>query len=163
MSRHIISVLVENEAGALSRIAGLFSARGYNIESLTVGRTSEPGISRMTIVMDSDQVDADRVMASPIDHWHGLLEHEAAGPLCARLTGRMRERRLRFGVRALEPARQRSRILAVALHAQGERLQPSSQEERGECVQDGARVDHPAPGAADERRAVAARNFLWFK
>ncbi len=50
MSRHIVSVLVENEAGALSRIAGLFSARGYNIESLTVAPTEDASMSRMTIV-----------------------------------------------------------------------------------------------------------------
>ncbi len=48
--RHIISILVENEAGALSRVAGLFSARGYNIESLTVAPTEDPSLSRMTIV-----------------------------------------------------------------------------------------------------------------
>ena len=48
--RHIISLLVENEAGALSRISGLFSARGYNIESLTVATTEDPTLSRMTIV-----------------------------------------------------------------------------------------------------------------
>ena len=48
--RHIISMLVENESGALSRIAGLFSARGYNIESLTVAPTDEPTLSRMTLV-----------------------------------------------------------------------------------------------------------------
>jgi acetolactate synthase-1/3 small subunit len=48
--RHIISVLLENEAGALSRVAGLFSARGYNIESLTVAPTDDPSLSRMTLV-----------------------------------------------------------------------------------------------------------------
>src|SRR5512132_4293384 len=48
--RHILSILVENEAGALSRISGLFSARGYNIESLTVAPTEDPSLSRMTIV-----------------------------------------------------------------------------------------------------------------
>ncbi len=47
--RHILSILVENEAGALSRIAGLFSARGYNIESLTVAVTEDETLSRMTI------------------------------------------------------------------------------------------------------------------
>ena len=47
---HIISVLLENEAGALSRVAGLFSARGYNIESLTVAPTDDPSLSRMTLV-----------------------------------------------------------------------------------------------------------------
>lgn len=48
--RHIISLLMENEAGALSRVSGLFSARGYNIESLTVAPTEDPTMSRMTIV-----------------------------------------------------------------------------------------------------------------
>ena len=48
--RHIISLLMENEAGALSRVAGLFSARAYNIESLTVAPTEDATMSRMTIV-----------------------------------------------------------------------------------------------------------------
>lgn len=48
--RHIISILIENEAGALSRVAGLFSARAYNIESLTVAPTEDASLSRMTIV-----------------------------------------------------------------------------------------------------------------
>lgn len=48
--RHTISILIENESGALSRVAGLFSARGYNIESLTVAPTEDPSLSRMTIV-----------------------------------------------------------------------------------------------------------------
>lgn len=48
--RHIISLLMENESGALSRVAGLFSARGYNIESLTVAPTEDETLSRMTIV-----------------------------------------------------------------------------------------------------------------
>ncbi|MDF9393392.1 MULTISPECIES: acetolactate synthase small subunit [Methylococcus] len=55
--RHIISVLLENESGALSRVAGLFSARGYNIESLTVAPTQDPTLSRMTIVTSgSDEI-----------------------------------------------------------------------------------------------------------
>ena len=55
--RHIISILIENESGALSRVAGLFSARGYNIESLTVAPTEDPSLSRMTILTrGSDQV-----------------------------------------------------------------------------------------------------------
>lgn len=48
--RHIISVLLENEAGALSRVAGLFSARAYNIESLTVAPTEDSSLSRMTVI-----------------------------------------------------------------------------------------------------------------
>jgi acetolactate synthase-1/3 small subunit len=55
MSRHIISVLVENEAGALSRISGLFSARGYNIESLSVAPTEDRSMSRMTIVTSGSE------------------------------------------------------------------------------------------------------------
>ena len=55
--RHILSLLLENEAGALSRVAGLFSARAYNIESLTVAPTEDPTLSRMTIVTSgSDDV-----------------------------------------------------------------------------------------------------------
>ncbi|SOD20999.1 acetolactate synthase small subunit [Nitrosomonas ureae] len=55
--RHIISLLMENEAGALSRVAGLFSARGYNIESLSVAPTEDPTLSRMTLVtVGSDEV-----------------------------------------------------------------------------------------------------------
>ena len=52
--RHIISVLLENEAGALSRVSGLFSARGFNIESLTVAATNDETLSRMTIVSVGD-------------------------------------------------------------------------------------------------------------
>jgi acetolactate synthase I/III small subunit len=48
--RHIISILIENESGALSRVSGLFSARGYNIESLTVAPTEDASLSRMTLV-----------------------------------------------------------------------------------------------------------------
>ena len=55
--RHIISVLLENESGALSRVSGLFSARGYNIESLTVAPTEDSSLSRMTLVTEgSEQV-----------------------------------------------------------------------------------------------------------
>jgi acetolactate synthase-1/3 small subunit len=55
--RHIISILIENESGALSRVSGLFSARAYNIESLTVAPTEDPSLSRMTIVSEgSDDI-----------------------------------------------------------------------------------------------------------
>lgn len=55
--RHILSLLLENEAGALSRVSGLFSARGFNIESLTVAPTEDPTVSRMTLVTSgSDQI-----------------------------------------------------------------------------------------------------------
>ena len=53
--RHIISLLLENEAGALSRVAGLFSARGYNIEALTVAPTEDSTLSRMTLVTTGNE------------------------------------------------------------------------------------------------------------
>ncbi|HSK27865.1 MAG TPA: acetolactate synthase small subunit [Jiangellales bacterium] len=52
MSKHTLSVLVEDKPGVLARIAGLFSRRGYNIESLAVGPTDLPSVSRMTVVVD---------------------------------------------------------------------------------------------------------------
>ena len=55
MSRIVLSLLVDNTAGVLSRVAGLFSRRGYNIESLTVGETTDPKYSRMTVVSQGDQ------------------------------------------------------------------------------------------------------------
>jgi acetolactate synthase-1/3 small subunit len=53
--RHVISLLLENESGALSRVSGLFSARGYNIESLTVAPTEDASMSRMTIVTSGSE------------------------------------------------------------------------------------------------------------
>jgi len=55
MKRHTISVLVENKFGVLARISGLFSARGFNIDSLAVGETEDPTVSRMTIVLRADE------------------------------------------------------------------------------------------------------------
>ena len=60
--KHTISVLVENRFGVLSRVAGLFSARGYNIESLSVGETLDPSVSRMTIVVTGDEFVIEQVM-----------------------------------------------------------------------------------------------------
>ena len=55
MEKHVISALVENHSGVLNRISGLFSRRGYNIDSLSVGETETPSISRMTIVTKADK------------------------------------------------------------------------------------------------------------
>ncbi len=52
--KHTISVLVENRFGVLARVAGLFSARGYNIDSLTVNETEDPSVSRMTVVVNAE-------------------------------------------------------------------------------------------------------------
>ena len=60
--RHIISILLENEAGALSRVAGLFSARGFNIESLTVAPTEDPSLSRMTLVTSGNEDVIEQIM-----------------------------------------------------------------------------------------------------
>jgi acetolactate synthase-1/3 small subunit len=60
---HTLVALVEDKPGVLNRVASLFRRRAFNIESLTVGRTAQPGISRMTIVVDSDQTSAERVTA----------------------------------------------------------------------------------------------------
>ncbi len=60
--RHIISVLVENEAGALSKVAGLFSVRAYNIDSLTVAPTHDPSLSRMTVVTSGNDTTIEQIM-----------------------------------------------------------------------------------------------------
>lgn len=70
MRRHVISVLLENESGALSRVSGLFSARGYNIESLTVAATHDPTLSRMTIVT----IGTDRVVEQIIKQLNKLVD-----------------------------------------------------------------------------------------
>ena len=61
MAKHTLSVLVENHAGVLSRVAGLFSRRGFNIDSLAVGITEDPNVSRMTIVVDGDDYTVEQV------------------------------------------------------------------------------------------------------
>jgi acetolactate synthase-1/3 small subunit len=63
MSKHVLVAYVEDKPGVLNRVASLFRRRAFNIESLTVGRTERMGISRMTIVIDSDQASAERVIA----------------------------------------------------------------------------------------------------
>ena len=68
--RHIISVLLENEPGALSRVVGLFSARGYNIETLTVAPTEDETLSRMTIVA----VGSDAIIEQITKHLNRLIE-----------------------------------------------------------------------------------------
>lgn len=61
MKKHVLSVLVENHSGVLSRVSGLFSRRGYNIDSLSVGETEDPMISRMTIVVDADEYTLEQI------------------------------------------------------------------------------------------------------
>lgn len=59
--KHTISVIVENKPGVLSRVSGLFSRRGFNIESLAVGTTEDPSMSRMTIVVEGDENDLEQI------------------------------------------------------------------------------------------------------
>lgn len=59
--RHVISILIENEAGALSRVVGLFSQRGYNIDSLTVAPTDDPTLSRCTILTTGEKDEAEQI------------------------------------------------------------------------------------------------------
>ncbi len=68
--KHTIAVLVENRFGVLSRVAGLFSARGYNIESLSVGETLDPTVSRMTLVVRGDQF----VIEQVVKQLHKLID-----------------------------------------------------------------------------------------
>jgi acetolactate synthase-1/3 small subunit len=68
--RHVIAILLQNEAGALSRVAGLFSTRGYNIESLSVAPTDDPTVSRLTLVTTG----TDAVMTQIISHLRKLID-----------------------------------------------------------------------------------------
>jgi len=68
--RHTITVIVENKFGVLARVSGLFSSRGYNIDSLTVGETVDPSVSRMTIVVRGD----DRVLDQVIKQLDKLVD-----------------------------------------------------------------------------------------
>ena len=61
MSTHVLSLLVEDKPGLLTRVAGLFARRGFNIDSLAVGRTEVPGLSRITVVVDVDQLPLEQV------------------------------------------------------------------------------------------------------
>lgn len=61
MNKRVLSLLVDNTSGVLSRIAGLFSRRGYNIDSLTVGETADPRYSRMTVVVNGDDQILDQI------------------------------------------------------------------------------------------------------
>ena len=71
MQKRILSLLVDNTAGVLSRIAGLFSRRGYNIDSLTVGVTADERYSRMTVVCSGDSMILEQItkqLAKLVDH-----------------------------------------------------------------------------------------------
>jgi acetolactate synthase I/III small subunit len=78
MTTHTISVLVEDKPGVLTRVAGLFSARGFNIDSLAVGSTEEDGLSRMTIVVNVDKKPLEQVtkQLNKLINVIKIIEHE---------------------------------------------------------------------------------------
>jgi len=76
--KHTIYVLVENKPGVLARIAGLFSARGFNIDSLAVGETHDPTMSRMTIIVDAKD---ERILEQIKKQLHKLIDVVTVGDL----------------------------------------------------------------------------------
>jgi acetolactate synthase-1/3 small subunit len=106
MNLHTLSVLVEDKPGVLTRVAGLFSARGFNIDSLAVGPTSDDGLSRMTIVVQVDRKPLEQVtkQLNKLINVIKILEHD---------TGTAVERELMLAkVRAKGDAR--ARIMEIA-------------------------------------------------
>ncbi len=69
--KHTLSILVENKFGVLARVAGLFSARGYNIDSLTVSETQDPSVSRMTVVLNAQD---ERILEQIKKQLHKLID-----------------------------------------------------------------------------------------
>lgn len=76
MQRHIITIEVEDKPGVLTRISSLFARRGFNIESLTVGHTHKPGISRFTVVVEGDEkiVEQIKKQTQKLIHVHTAVE-----------------------------------------------------------------------------------------
>ena len=87
MSRIVLSILVDNTAGVLSRVAGLFSRRGYSIDSLTVGETQESGISRMTVVASGDNQILEQIgkQLSKLEDVREIKELKQGGSVCREL------------------------------------------------------------------------------
>jgi len=116
--RHIIAVLLQNEAGALGRVAGLFSARGYNIESLSVAPTDDPTVSRLTLVTQG----SDAVIQQILSQLNRLIDVVSADDMT---TGEHLERELVL-------------LKLKVRHGQADRI-------RGLVVRSGGRVLDPAP------------------
>ena len=87
MRHAVFSILVENSAGVLSRVAGLFSRRGYNIDSLTVGETTDPKVSRMTVTVtgDEDVLDQIEKQLSKLIDVKEVVELPAEASVCREL------------------------------------------------------------------------------
>lgn len=103
---HTISILVDNHFGVLARISGLFSARGYNIESLCVGITDNPSVSRMTVVAEGDE----QVLSQIVNQLNKLVEvievHD--------LTGQSHVERELVMIRVAIDAKRRTELLEIA-------------------------------------------------
>ena len=106
MGRIVLSLLVDNTSGVLSRVAGLFSRRGYNIESLTVGVTADPRYSRMTVVSDGDQEILEQIekQLSKLEDVRDIKQLHADHAVCREL----------IMVKIRAHAEQRSAINAIA-------------------------------------------------
>ncbi len=107
MKPHTLSVLVENRAGVLSRVAGMFSRRGFNIESLAVGTCEEPDMSRITIVVNGDDTVVEQVMKQT----NKLIDVIKVSDLTERESV---ERELALIKVAAEPGTSRAEILQIA-------------------------------------------------
>ena len=116
--RHIIAVLLQNEAGALGRVAGLFSARGYNIESLSVAATDDPTVSRLTLVTKG----SDAVIQQIVNQLNRLIDVVSVDDMT---TGEHLERELVL-------------LKLKVRYGQADRI-------RGLVVRSGGRVLDPAP------------------
>jgi acetolactate synthase-1/3 small subunit len=107
MKPHTLSVLVENKAGVLSRVAGLFSRRGFNIESLAVGTCEEPTMSRMTIVVIGDDAQIEQVMKQ----LHKLIDVIKVSDITENETV---ERELALIKVSAEPGTSRAEVMQIA-------------------------------------------------
>lgn len=104
--RHIISILVENQFGVLARVSGLFSARGYNIDSLCVAETEDPAVSRMTVVVRGD----DKVLEQIEKQLKKLVETIEV----VDLTGKAHVERELVMVRVTAKGKKRSEVIEIA-------------------------------------------------
>lgn len=87
MRKMVLSILVDNTAGVLSRVAGLFSRRGYNIDSLTVGETQDPALSRMTVVVSGDDQILEQIgkQLNKLEDVREIIELEDGESVCREL------------------------------------------------------------------------------
>ena len=159
--QHTLVVLVEDKPGVLNRVASLFRRRVFNIESLSVGRTAEPGISRMTIVIDSDQVSAERVTAY-LYKLVNVLQVEDLGARAggdarsgARQGGRRRTRSRRAAARRRRNARAHRRHRRADDDARDHRR--AAARRRGDRAARTARASSRWCAAARSRCAAATR------